>query len=248
MKSHNLIEKTAKFVGRYDLQMEILIKTKQSKNPQFDFLTFDSPLNPYYKHLVNEIKSGRYIPTNDEGQKSSDSETSDSDGEHYLHPSLLGSQTSKSSALILPTLPSFLSNSSYSQLVESLKPKIPTETESGEKMPNKDNSVNESGNIEYESKRTVYRGFSLLPPPPPELDLIIDKLAQYVAKNGEEFESTVRKRGEDRFEFLNPGNIHHAHYIRKKLQYLEEKRKTQASELRLKNNDEVEKGTLSYSD
>ncbi|RWR99296.1 splicing factor: suppressor of white-apricot-like protein, partial [Dinothrombium tinctorium] len=81
---------------------------------------------------------------------------------------------------------------------------------------------------------------SLLPSPPPDIEIIIEKLAQYVAKNGEEFEVTVRKRGEERFEFLNPGNIYHAHYIRKKLQYLEERRKTQAAELKLKSSLDTE--------
>lgn len=42
--------------------MEIIIKTKQSKNPQFEFLHFEDPLNHYYKHMVSMIKSGKYKP------------------------------------------------------------------------------------------------------------------------------------------------------------------------------------------
>jgi chaperone required for assembly of F1-ATPase len=42
--------------------MEILIKTKQANNSQFDFLHFENPLNLYYKHMVKMIKSGRYKP------------------------------------------------------------------------------------------------------------------------------------------------------------------------------------------
>ena len=37
MKEHNLIEKTAKFIGKQGGQMEILLKTKQPNNPQFNF-------------------------------------------------------------------------------------------------------------------------------------------------------------------------------------------------------------------
>lgn len=39
MKEHNLIEKTAKFISKQGTQMEILLKTKQSSNSQFDFLS-----------------------------------------------------------------------------------------------------------------------------------------------------------------------------------------------------------------
>lgn len=43
--------------------MEIVLKTKQAGNAQFKFLSFDNPLNPYYKHVVRYIKEGRYTPT-----------------------------------------------------------------------------------------------------------------------------------------------------------------------------------------
>eukprot|EP00730_Choanoeca_flexa_P000557 TRINITY_DN10247_c0_g2_i5.p1 TRINITY_DN10247_c0_g2~~TRINITY_DN10247_c0_g2_i5.p1 ORF type:complete len:448 (+),score=102.96 TRINITY_DN10247_c0_g2_i5:515-1858(+) len=50
--------------------------------------------------------------------------------------------------------------------------------------------------------------------PPPELKQVIDKFAQYVAKNGTAFEDTTRARnGNDpRFAFLQPWNEHHAYY------------------------------------
>ena len=42
--------------------MEIIIKTKQAKNTQFNFLHFEDPLSHYYKHMVKMIKSGKYKP------------------------------------------------------------------------------------------------------------------------------------------------------------------------------------------
>jgi hypothetical protein len=45
--------------------MEIVLKTKQSNNPQFDFLKYDHYLNPYYRHLIIMIKSGKYRPNFD---------------------------------------------------------------------------------------------------------------------------------------------------------------------------------------
>lgn len=57
-----IIEKTAIFIARNNAQMEIILKTKQSNNPQFKFLNYDDKLNPFYKELVKLIKLGRYIP------------------------------------------------------------------------------------------------------------------------------------------------------------------------------------------
>lgn len=62
MKLHAIIEKTALFVSQHGAQMEILVKTKQAGNPQFSFLSFDHPLNVYYRFLVEQIKCGTYIP------------------------------------------------------------------------------------------------------------------------------------------------------------------------------------------
>ena len=42
--------------------MEILIKAKQANNPQFSFLSIDGELHPYYKHVLEAIKSGKYNP------------------------------------------------------------------------------------------------------------------------------------------------------------------------------------------
>lgn len=40
--------------------MEILLKAKQSNNIQFDFLSQNGILNPYYKHILNAMKNGKY--------------------------------------------------------------------------------------------------------------------------------------------------------------------------------------------
>lgn len=40
--------------------MEILIKAKQSNNPQFDFLNMNGRCNLYYKYLVAAMKEGKY--------------------------------------------------------------------------------------------------------------------------------------------------------------------------------------------
>ncbi|VDN09692.1 unnamed protein product, partial [Dibothriocephalus latus] len=57
-----IIERTAVFIARNSTQMEIVLKAKQASNSQFQFLNYDSELNPFYKELVKLIKAGRYFP------------------------------------------------------------------------------------------------------------------------------------------------------------------------------------------
>jgi len=100
-----VIEKTASFVSTSGVQMEIVLKTKQSNNPQFAFLKYDHYLNPYYRHLITMIKSGKYRPnvdnnsTNNSNQKKksskngldqSSSHDEDESSDSYLHPLLRG--------------------------------------------------------------------------------------------------------------------------------------------------------------
>lgn len=62
-KHHEIIEKTAFFINEQGPQMEILLKIKQAENAQFNFLSFDNELHPYYRHLLMAVKSQRYRPT-----------------------------------------------------------------------------------------------------------------------------------------------------------------------------------------
>ena len=61
-KQNAIIEKTASFIAKQGSQMEIVIKTKQKNNAQFDFLNYENILNRYYKHMIKLIKNGRYTP------------------------------------------------------------------------------------------------------------------------------------------------------------------------------------------
>lgn len=93
-----IIERTAVFVAKQGKQMEILVKAKQSGNPQFDFLLIDNWLNPYYQHVLKYIMEGKYNPVipkqpSPEPQpEAQESESEDeSDGEYELHPLLAAS-------------------------------------------------------------------------------------------------------------------------------------------------------------
>ena len=95
-REHDIIEKTAEFLATQSIQMEILLKTKQSGNEKFNFLDFDAELNDYYKFIKASIKSGVYVVKKEEKIEESDSDSdSDSDGGGYLHPSLLAGRQQK---------------------------------------------------------------------------------------------------------------------------------------------------------
>uniref|UniRef100_UPI00358F0377 splicing factor, suppressor of white-apricot homolog isoform X2 n=1 Tax=Myxine glutinosa TaxID=7769 RepID=UPI00358F0377 len=58
-------------------------------------------------------------------------------------------------------------------------------------------------------------------PPPPDVQPVIDKLAQYVAKNGRDFELSVMAKNDTRFEFLKEGHHYNAYYEFKKKWFIE---------------------------
>lgn len=49
--------------------------------------------------------------------------------------------------------------------------------------------------------------------PPPDMQVIIDKTAAYVLKNGKDFEDVLRTRNDGRFTFLERSDPHHRYYI-----------------------------------
>ena len=71
-------------------------------------------------------------------------------------------------------------------------------------------------------------------PPPPDVQPIVDKTAEYVAKNEEGFERTVLDKHCDdpKFSFLNPWNQYHAYYQMKKEEF---RRKRKLEELEKEN-------------
>ncbi|NXV81507.1 SFSWA protein, partial [Atlantisia rogersi] len=58
-------------------------------------------------------------------------------------------------------------------------------------------------------------------PPPPDIQPVIDKLAEYVARNGIKFETSVRAKNDLRFEFLQPWHQYNAYYEFKKQFFLQ---------------------------
>jgi len=56
-------------------------------------------------------------------------------------------------------------------------------------------------------------------PPPPDLQPIIDKLAEYVAKHGHAFEDTVKRNGDPRLQFINSDHEYYKYFMLRKNLY-----------------------------
>lgn len=70
------------------------------------------------------------------------------------------------------------------------------------------------GGTPYSDQQPPYYGHFPHPIPPADLRPVVDKTAEYVAKNSDDFERTVLERhiGDARFQFLNPWDQYHNYY------------------------------------
>ncbi|KAM6423521.1 splicing factor, suppressor of white-apricot homolog isoform 3-T3 [Liasis olivaceus] len=304
-KMHAIIERTANFVCKQGAQFEIMLKAKQARNSQFDFLRFDHYLNPYYKFIQKAMKEGRYASSSEkkkEEEKNAanaedeDEDEDEDDGENYLHPSLFASkkrnrleelmkplkvvdpdhplaalvrkaqadnlaapQTAEGAAAqssqveyssdpavaamyysyyMLPdgsyclappppgidmatyysALPAGVTVSSTTGVATITAPPPPGTTP----PPSSEASEDTSGVLPATSTSasTIPPVVAIIPPPP-DIQPVIDKLAEYVARNGIKFETSVRAKNDPRFEFLQPWHQYNAYYEFKKQFFLQ---------------------------
>ncbi|XP_023032650.1 protein suppressor of white apricot isoform X2 [Drosophila willistoni] len=124
MKQHAIIEKTARFIATQGIQMEILIKAKQSNNSQFDFLCQGGQLQPYYRHLLEAIKQGKFIEAITATDAPDQQENMETDSSSGIHSSLMP-DSPKRSAQVVITVPTIKykpsANCAYTQLISKIK-------------------------------------------------------------------------------------------------------------------------------
>ena len=231
LKLNQIVEKTAKFISSQGPQMEILLKTKQSSNPQFNFLNHDGQYNSYYKHILGMMKTGTY-PWQEVVDKS---EENSQDSEEFKVNGNSEPQPSTLAPIIIPKMtfkPS--ADCAYTQLISKIT-KAPIAEIKKQKMQETESLKNggssgsaptdivkkssglmglvhyssDSESEEDESNVVTYTGLI----PPSELQVVIDKTATYVAKNGVEFEQTLRKKNDVRFQFLDKSNEFFQYYM-----------------------------------
>ncbi|KAG7174056.1 suppressor of white apricot-like [Homarus americanus] len=291
VKQNKIIVKTSKFIVTQGGQMEIVIKTKQAGNPMFSFLSFDNPLNAYYKHMVAMIKNGRYRPA-DEVEQVKTRRDSGGNGGQYLHPSLsAGIKPDLAPGTPIPVhKPS--ADCAYSKLIHKIKEKqkntavveridspapsspgvsvvtstpvatsiatsVATPIAAAVAAPVATPAV-ESVDLQSQDKKKIqsdstpvgspkvtslvdYPSFnrtkdydseddldgkpessistavstseySNIKWPPPDVQMVIDKMASYIIKNGGDFEAMVRSRDDPRFSFLKKDHEYYPYY------------------------------------
>ncbi|CAF0952832.1 unnamed protein product [Didymodactylos carnosus] len=252
IKLNAVIEKTAVFVASHGLQMEIVLKTKQAKNSQFDFLKYDNYLNPYYRHLIMMIKSGKYRPDIDNtdnntktkkkiGIKHEENDDDDEESSSYLHPLLRGS--SKKSITTTTDdpktpLPLNIHDTAYGQLIKNFEHL--RQRERALKGKDDDGSITSDDSTAKEpSSFTDITLSANVIPPPPDMKPVVDKLAEYVARNGSTFERSIRTKNDQRFAFVEKDHVHYNYYQFKvqlclqeirRAKYEEEKRRLELEE------------------
>ncbi|TRZ13284.1 hypothetical protein HGM15179_013828, partial [Zosterops borbonicus] len=302
-KMHAIIERTANFVCKQGAQFEIMLKAKQARNSQFDFLRFDHYLNPYYKFIQKAMKEGRYAAPSegkaDEKKHSrvkseEDEDDDDDDDGNYLHPSLFASKKCSRLEELMKPLKVVDPDHPLAALVRK------AQSDNNSSTPQStDGAAVQTSQAEYSSDSTVaamYYSYYMLPdgtyclappppgidvaayynalpagvtvsgtagvatvppppgttpppppdtadsttaltstttststiapvvaiiPPPPDIQPVIDKLAEYVARNGVKFETSVRAKNDLRFEFLQPWHQYNAYYEFKKQFFLQ---------------------------
>uniref|UniRef100_A0A8C0IUG4 Splicing factor, suppressor of white-apricot homolog n=1 Tax=Chelonoidis abingdonii TaxID=106734 RepID=A0A8C0IUG4_CHEAB len=301
-KMHAIIERTANFVCKQGVQFEIMLKAKQARNSQFDFLRFDHYLNPYYKLVQKAMKEGRYAAPSENKMEerknakvNSDEEEDDDDEDgNYLHPSLFASRKCNKLEELMKPLKVVDPDHPLAALVRK------AQSDNNSSTPQSaDGGAIQTSQVDYPADSTVaamYYSYYMLPdgtyclappppgidvatyysalpagmtvssttgvtsvppppgttpppppdttdsnsgltsttpapstiapvvaiiPPPPDIQPVIDKLAEYVARNGIKFETSVRAKNDLRFEFLQPWHQYNPYYEFKKQFFLQ---------------------------
>ena len=217
LKQFSVIEKTALLIARQGAQMEILLKTKQSGNPVFDFLSLDHGYNKFYKHLLMLVKTKQYRRhTPPPAPAAAPPRVS-------LVPQSSEAAPDLAPGPRVPAVPYKRSEDcAYSQLINKLQKFAPAPAAAAPAPPISSPPVlsKESSPAPAPGPPQVEMPGGPIVIPPGDLQTVVDKTASYVAKNGRSFEDIVFSKDKSRFSFLKPGDRHYNYYLHKLNIYL----------------------------
>jgi len=186
-QQRKIIEKTAKFITESsNPQMEIVIQAKQSSNPLFNFLNKNDILYPYYRRICLLMRMGIYTYSEEEELINANENKNDENNKK---------------------------NEEKNEENENKKEMINNEDI---KISNKDINIKKNGNnLKNDLKNDEEIQYKELEKKiPNNTIIIIEKMANYIARNGSEFETLVRQKniGDERFSFMQPWNEFYGYY------------------------------------
>lgn len=228
VKLNQIIEKTAKFISSQGPQMEILLKTKQAGNQQFNFLNHDGQFNAYYKHILVMMKANTY-PWQEVVSVTKNNNENDLNNDHNNHKNGNDLKDEKEedsplkNAIFIPKIqykPS--ADCAYTQLISKIT-KAPIS-----ELEKKRTELSDVKKIKVEALEALKQSYNSSSDdsddndcsPPESIQVTIDKTAVYVAKNGTEFERKLIDKNSQTFNFLNNDNEFHTYYKMKVKEYI----------------------------
>ncbi|XP_030542852.1 splicing factor, suppressor of white-apricot homolog isoform X2 [Rhodamnia argentea] len=256
-KVHQIIARTAMFVGKHGGQSEIILRVKHGDNPTFGFLMPDHHLHPYFRFLVDhqellksdaEEKSLEGENTEDGGQEDAGGALSllgatygsgeDEDETTELKPELEedrpkkvnvvtelssdGLDCKESSTDVTGkerSIPKHPPNSSMKEKASAVKKNRSTSTvKAGAECATKKGgeTLSSTASMKSSSLPSSKKVEQPLLEPPSDVKRLVNKIVEFIVKNGEAFESVLieQDKNNGRFPFLLPSNQYYHYYLK----------------------------------
>ncbi|KAF8081668.1 hypothetical protein N665_0871s0006 [Sinapis alba] len=252
-KLHQIMARTSSFVSNHGGQSEIVLRVKQGGNPTFGFLMPDHHLHPYFRFLVEhqELLTGKSVVGDKKVEGEKDGGALSLLGSVY--GTVEDEDTKEESARVCKTNESAEADSSGPEgSKEAAKVATVRDGASKHSLPLNDQAsfikrnpsvsavnvverkqINTEDNVTdkpFASEKLKSSTMLAQPKneqqivePPIEMKRAIDRIVDFIQKNGKELEATLAAQDVKygMFPFLRPASLYHAYY-RKVLQEAEE--------------------------
>lgn len=242
-KVHQIIARTAIFVSKHGGQTEIILRVKQGDNPTFGFLMPDHHLHAYFRYLVEhpELLHPEIDEKCQDERKTVGTEHMDSSntgGALSLLGSVYGSGEDEDGDDAVNASPSHDAKNMESvetaakdesisgKSILSKKDKVPAVKKNASVIGSKHKSVKGTKKEDnfglFSTKEEKLRNHGIgatskpIVEPPPELKRMVDKLVEFVLRNGRQFEATLLEQDSklERFPFLLSSNQYNPYYLK----------------------------------
>jgi hypothetical protein len=209
------------FVSKHGGQSEIVLRVKQGNNPAFGFLMPDHHLHGYFRYLVDHQE---LLRSNTDEKPQREDKLSNSDGGGAL--SLLGSmygydedededagESKKESAKIETPASKEPAASVHvlrtKEKSTALRKGFEPESSGGTTKKDEEKS-------RVSSLPSIPKVKPVIVEPPSELKRLVDKIVEFIIKNGKQFEAVLVEQdiGHARFPFLLSNNQYHSYYLK----------------------------------